>query len=120
MVGTVGDPTDPVIIHTSKTRGAELISSYEEEKAALLLAIDWSRANCPTERTSICSDNQYLLKALQSGALDTQSVHQRLDNRKGPITLIWVPGHQGIPGNNAADELAKTAVTATDTPPRPI
>ncbi len=40
MVATVGDPADPVIIHTSKTRGAELTSSYEEEKAALLLALD--------------------------------------------------------------------------------
>ncbi len=40
MVTTTGDPADPVIIHTSKARGAELTSSYEEEKAALLLALD--------------------------------------------------------------------------------
>ncbi len=50
MVATTGDPADPLIIHTSKARGAELTSSYEEEKAALLLALDWARANCPTER----------------------------------------------------------------------
>ncbi len=50
MAATTGDSADPVIIHTSKTRGAELTSSYEEEKAALLLALDWARANCPTER----------------------------------------------------------------------
>ncbi len=54
MVATTGDPTDPVIIHTSKAHGAELIFSYEEEKAALLLALDWARANCPTERISMC------------------------------------------------------------------
>ncbi len=65
---TVGDPADPVIIHTSKARGGELTSSYKEEKAALLLALDWIRANCPTERISICSDSQYLLKAVQSYA----------------------------------------------------
>ncbi len=33
---------DPVIIHTSKIRGEELTSSYQEEKAALLLAI-WKK-----------------------------------------------------------------------------
>ncbi len=33
MVATVGDLADHVIIHTSKARGAELTSSYEEEKA---------------------------------------------------------------------------------------
>ncbi len=40
MVATTGDPADPVIIHTSIVRGAELTSSYEEEKAALLLALE--------------------------------------------------------------------------------
>ncbi len=48
MVATTGDPADPEIIHTPKARGPELTSSYEEEKAALLLALYWARANCPT------------------------------------------------------------------------
>ncbi len=60
MVATTGDPADPVIIHTSKVRGAELTSSYEEEKAALLLALDWVSANCPTERNML---PQYALTA---------------------------------------------------------
>ncbi len=69
----VGDPADPEIIHTSKAHGAELIS-YEEEKAALLLALEWARANCPTERISICSDSQSLLKVIKSGAHHNQSI----------------------------------------------
>ncbi len=57
MEATTGDPADPVIIHTSKVRVAELTSSYEEEKASLLLALDWAAANCPTERISICTNS---------------------------------------------------------------
>ncbi len=116
MVATVGDTADSAIIHTPKARGVGLTSSYEEGKAALLLALDWPRANCPTERISICSDIQSRLKAIQSGAHDTQSIRQRLDNREGHTTLICVPGHKGKPGNEAADELAKAAATATGGP----
>ncbi len=73
MVATVGDPADPVIMHTSKVRGAELPSSYEEEKAALLLALDWAWANCPTERISIYSDSQSIHKAIQAPSLFASS-----------------------------------------------
>ncbi len=118
LVAPVGDLGEPVTIHTPKAHGVELTSSYEEEKAALLLAPDWARANCPTERISICNDSQSLPKAIQSGPHDTQSIRQLLDNREGLTTLIWVPGHKGIPDNEAADELTKTAATATDTPPQ--
>ncbi len=52
-VATVGDPFDHVIIHISEMHGAWLTFSYEEEKAAILLALDWARANCPTDRMSI-------------------------------------------------------------------
>ncbi len=110
-----------MIIHTSNSRGAELTSSYEEEKDALLLAFHWPMAKCPTESISICSDSQSLLIAIHSGAHDTQFIRHRLDNMESPATLISFPGHKGIPGNEAADELAKAAATttATATPPRP-
>ncbi len=115
MVATVEDPIDSVIIDTSNMHGAELTIFYEEEKAALLLALGWARTSCPTERISICSDSQSRLKAIQSGANDTQSIRRRLDNRKGPTTLIWIPGHKSIPDNEATGELAKAAATTTIT-----
>ncbi len=84
MVATVGDPADPVIIHTFKARGGQRASSDEKEKVALVLALGWARANCPTERISICSDSQSLLKAVQGGEHDAQIIRQRLNNREDP------------------------------------
>ncbi len=74
-------------------------SSYEEEKATLLLALDWARANSPTERISVCSDGQSLQKAIQGGAHNIQSIHRRLDNRKAYILLegIFLFQAKGLP-----------------------
>ncbi len=80
-----------------------------QRKAVFLMALGWAKANCPTEPISIYSESQSLLEDIQSGAYETQSVRQRLYNKKGPTILI--------PGNEAADELAKAAATTTDTPP---
>ncbi len=57
MVATVGGPADHVIIHTFKARGAELTSSYEEEKAALLML------STGQEPTAQLSAYQYALTA---------------------------------------------------------
>ncbi len=61
MVTAIGDPTNPAVVHASKIRAAVLISSYEEENAAFLLALDCARDYCPNERISSCSDSQFLL-----------------------------------------------------------
>ncbi len=73
-----------------------------------------------TERIAIFSDDQSLLKAIKSGAYDTQHIRRRLGNWKDPAILIWVQVHKGKPVNEAANELAKAAAATTDTPPRPI
>ncbi len=53
MEATVGDPADPVIIHTSKVRGAELTSSYEEEKAKALIRRTFTDPPSNRPRTTI-------------------------------------------------------------------
>ncbi len=116
---TVAEPADPVIIHTSKVPRTEL-TYFEEEKTALLLALDWARANCPTGRILIFSGNQSLLKAIQSGALDTQSIRERLDNREGPPPSSGFQVTRAYQAKRPLTNWVKAAPNATDTPPRPI
>jgi hypothetical protein len=42
--------------------------------------------------------------------LKTRKFRELMDERKGNVTLCWVPGHAGIPGNEVADEEAKRAL----------
>ena len=69
-------------------------------------------SNLTGERIAICSDSQAALKALERVANKSRVVSEckhmlKELNRANNITLIWVPGHNNIPGNEKADELAK-------------
>ncbi len=120
MVATVRDSADPVIIHTSKARGAELTSSYKEEKAALPLALDWARSHCPTDRISICSDSQSLLKNLIRVAhmapnLIVKGSRKRLKNRWAPpkrrLNRAMIPTATNHVGKSKRDKKAKPPST---------
>ncbi len=67
----------------------EVASSYGEDKATLLHALNWASANYPTEHITICNYNQ----TIPSGTSDTKHIHHRLDNKKSYIILIWIPGY---------------------------
>ncbi len=70
MIAAAWDPADPVIVHASTIRGAELTTSQEEDKSAFLLALDGAKAKSSTERITLCSDSHSPLKATQSGEHD--------------------------------------------------
>ncbi len=63
-------------------------------------------------------DSQSLLKAIQSGSTDTTDLRRMLNKRAGKATLLWIPGHHGIAGNEEADACAKQAAAITDGAPR--
>ncbi len=89
IANTEGDPTDISIINTSRLHRSELTSSYGEDKATLLHALNWASAHYPTELITICNYNQ----TIPRGTSDTKHIRQRLNSKKSNIILIGIHGY---------------------------
>ncbi len=73
MMVTEGYPANPTTILTKQQRGAAITSSYDKEKAALRMALEWLSPSHAA--AAICTDSQSLLKAIQSGSADITDLH---------------------------------------------
>jgi ribonuclease HI len=73
----------------------------------------------------ILSDSQAGLKALACHEIRSKMVWECVQDLVGlakhnRVTLVWVPGHRGITGNEAADALARKGSEMTFTGPEPV
>ncbi len=59
MVVTEGDPANPTTLLTKQQRGAAFTSSYDQEKAAMRMALEWLLPSHAA--AAICTASQSLL-----------------------------------------------------------
>jgi ribonuclease HI len=71
-------------------------------------------------RIRICSDSRAVLAALAKTTTESSLVWECMQvleklSKSNRVTLMWIPRHQGVPGNEEADRLAKEG--AVEVPP---
>ena len=87
-------------------------SSFSAEACAILHALCWSRRHhkvCHFSSLLLLSDSRSVLATLSSppSFVLSQTLWQKLSSLSCSIRLQLVPGHSFLPGNDAADELAR-------------
>jgi ribonuclease HI len=90
-----------------------LSTVFSDEMMAILRCAELLLTkNLTRRRIHICSDSRAAIAALEKTAIESSlfwECMQVLENlsKSNKVTLMWIPGHQGIPVNEEADRLAK-------------
>lgn len=99
---------------------------FERELVGAILALDIIRSQPRLTKACILIDSQAAIKAIDqpntaSGRYLDQAFHSQLlslakSRWQLQVTVAWVPGHQGIQGNEDVDAEAKQAAEGRSTP----
>jgi len=128
MVGAAATATDEnghVFSRRKHLGSIDEHTVYEAEVVGIALAVDIIQEMQATGKIAILLDNQsaitsmtkrkhhsgqHLVETAQSLICDLVSTHPDIE-----LTIIWVPGHEGVEGNEAADAAAKEAAEGIST-----
>ena len=96
------------------------------ELFALNMAAHWSNVNIQTPASIFfLSDSQTAIKAVHSTYTESDLVRDTISTMnllgiRHRVAVHWVPGHEQVPGNERADELARAGSDITPIGPEPF
>lgn len=105
--------------HVSMLRLPNFCSIYTAEAMAISFALDLIKTKC-IHKAVILSDSLSTLRSIENIS-NPNEIARKIQNQiynlthiGYSITLIWIPSHNQIPGNERADEKARQAITSNN------
>ena len=76
------------------------------------MAVEWAVSHLgENSEVTVFTDSQSLCMALEGSCRQLDQLRKMINTAKPTITIQWVPGHCGVPGNEMADGAAKEAAS---------
>ncbi|KAI1000821.1 hypothetical protein K3495_g7378 [Podosphaera aphanis] len=115
------EPPSPMTRGRCTLSGAQVYDAEIHGAMAALKAIIASKRHLDRTTIYVLLDNLEAVHGLQTGittssAWRVQSFKHMTRQIATSVQVRWIPGHQGIRGNEAADQLAKAALEADTAP----